>query len=1775
MSEMVTQEPSDATGATEAEGSMRADDVTMAAAQSLSGADAAEDDAVAFVEDEDVAAVGSAGDDVAYGAADSASAQPVEAIDEVEEIDEIDEIESPADHNEPNDVRGVPPQSAADASPSETASEESPESAFEALLRLYQDETNARPDPSASGRLLAEMGRIEEEHFKDPERAAAYFALALSTSPTDLTVIQAQLRAQLTQGDWAGALATLDAEIAATTDDTRRSQLFAEKGSVLEHRLRRPEEAAEAYRNALALRAGEPFALHSLERIDATIRDQGALGEFYQNALSVTPQAEFKIPILLARAKLALERSGDPDDAIAALEDVLEINPTHEEALSQLQVLFRTTNRFDDLTRILIASARATDSDRLASSWLMSASRLQRDHKGDLEAALSSLLEAEGRTPDDVYLLHEVENVCELLARYDDALMALDRQINLVEEPKEKASLLHRFGSILETKLERNDDAIAAYRRAIDLHTNCVPAIQSLGRILERTEQWPELAELYKLELERDTDVGHRVTALYKLADIYATKLGRADLAVDTLRLILESDPTYSVAFDALERLLKRHDQWADLLELHYWRSRQASTREQQIFHLLQVGQIAEDRLNSLERAISAYEEVVKLDAQSLEAVRYLTSLNERLGRWDAVADSLEIEANALGASESAAGVWHRIGDIREQRLEDDQGAIEAYQRSLAISPTYLPVLRSLGKLCRRKGLWSDLVLMCRRELEVVESAEHRVSVLFNIAEVLVNELGDNEAAINAYEEILTIEPASASALDALAELHLRAQDHERLVFTLLRSIQVMGSDSNRARTMQSVAEVLEFELDDTDRAAEVYREIIASGVGTELAIEGLARIYAQTGRHQELVNVLQVAASCTASDRAKILALSRAAQVAEDDLGDLDIAAACLEEALVLAPESVRVLSQLEHVLVDRRSWPRLVAISERLADLDQNPEAFAARHLRIALIKESELTPPAPAIANYRAVLGRIPDHPIALRGLETAYRAQGAWADLLNLYVDQASSSSGATERAQLLFLAGELAELALGDARRADTLYISALDSVPDHLPAIEARARLARQRDDAETLLACTLAESRIVADEARGTALLFKAGTIQEDAFQNFEAASKLYRTVRTRSPGHLGAFLRLRNAFQRRSDHASLVELLTEQAAVTESVAEQVELLFAAARSAEVGLQDPEEARNLYRQVLAREPNDARALRQLGPLLFSVARWEESRDTFHHLTECTQEDAVIAYAYRNLGIIYQDHLANHDLAVDAFERAIAADPEDTESLARVARAYESVEDWPSVISRLQRLADVSREPQARTATLLELGRVFEDGAQDLASAVAAVTQALEVDAWNRGTMIRLIDLHEKTENWGDAAATLNLLTRSFQANEKLDAVPWLVRLALIYETYLGDEARALQELSTALEADELNLPALEAMARLSERNPALNEQAILMHRRLLDLNPFRADSHHALHTAFMRKNALDEAFVTCEILMFMRSYTVEEDEFYREFKDQIPPHPSKPLSAEEHLKYVIHPDEQGVARTLLEILARDAHALIPGSLDRYEMHPRQDRHGSRSQFALRRFVDDVAKILGAPAFDLWISQKLDRGVAIESRNPPAIIAGDQVARRVQEKEQRFLFGRALEQIIGGHGFLALPDLDLVLLVGAAARIARPGIPVNAPADLLEAKEKWLRSTLSRATRKALEQLDVKHAPLVFDVDRHRRAATFTGNRAGLLCANDVEVALRTLSREAGAARTVFKDAEAAAEMLNQSPEVLDLLSFASGELYAEARKELGFALEA
>jgi tetratricopeptide (TPR) repeat protein len=196
-------------------------------------------------------------------------------------------------------------------------------------------------------------------------------------------------------------------------------------------------------------------------------------------------------------------------------------------------------------------------------------------------------------------------------------------------------------------------------------------------------------------------------------------------------------------------------------------------------------------------------------------------------------------------------------------------------------------------------------------------SAKDRKKILFRVAELQEKSLGDVDAAVATLRSVLEIDPQERAAIDALDHIFEAGSQHRQRVEMMRKRIDLAGDATARQELWRQVAGLLERDVGDVDEAIAACVSILDENPQDDQALETLARLYEQQGRHRQRLEILERRLALKgARDTDRVVLLRAIASLLEGPLGDPGEALGRWCEVLEAASGDKEAIAALERFM-------------------------------------------------------------------------------------------------------------------------------------------------------------------------------------------------------------------------------------------------------------------------------------------------------------------------------------------------------------------------------------------------------------------------------------------------------------------------------------------------------------------------------------------------------------------------------------------------------------------------------------------------------------------------------------------------------------------------------------------------------------------------------------------------------------------------------------------------------------------------------------------
>ena len=507
--------------------------------------------------------------------------------------------------------------------------------------------------------------------------------------------------------------------------------------------------------------------------------------------------------------------------------------------------------------------------------------------------------------------------------RWDEALAVYDRAVDATPDKHRRIRLLREAGLLAKDVANQPDKAIRYYQALLPLTPDDGQISQSLERLLERHERWPDLIALWESRIESQAKK-ERERSRARIAGAWLDNLNDPARSLAAIRPLLADAEDDREPCRLLERVLESpnatktiRDATLDLLRNHH----DQAQRPNEVIRILEKaialdpphsGVLHEEagaRLAELEQLAAAMDHYAALFAMTPESSgieEKLAQLAERGGLHDRFADGVAKAARASSDATRRAELLGEAARTRLDRLDDVEGAIdllvEASEIGGAAEHEQLAIARRLAALFEQTNRPRERLGALDRQASLEPNDAARAAILGEAAK-LAESLGDTDRALSLWERRIESSPDDLAGLDARIGLLQGQGRWDDLVVALESRASKAAAPHQQRADLVRVALVHHDKRRDLSAAIDAWQRIVASHSDDEQGISALADLLAETGRWAEMADLLE-----TSSGRATVRTVERLVRLGDalrDHLKQPVRAATAYRNALAITPTS------------------------------------------------------------------------------------------------------------------------------------------------------------------------------------------------------------------------------------------------------------------------------------------------------------------------------------------------------------------------------------------------------------------------------------------------------------------------------------------------------------------------------------------------------------------------------------------------------------------------------------------------------------------------------------------------------------------------------------------------------------------------------------------------------------------------------------------------------------------------------------------------------
>ncbi|HEY2517996.1 MAG TPA: hypothetical protein VGI39_44300 [Polyangiaceae bacterium] len=867
-----------------------------------------------------------------------------------------------------------------------------------------------------------------------------------------------------TEGHWGDLVEMYLQRVEGTGDLSVKGELFCRIGQVLRDELEDPQQALDAFVEALLL---DPTDASAVEGVEGIARARGWWAELLaalQKELGNVEGRAREVAVCEHALRWARDEMHSPGRAEGFLDRIRQLDPGHPAIHLRLAGMYGDHGNWASQRDALERALEGARTGAQRSALHVALGELLEQKLNDRTQATAHFEAALNEDPHALPALEGLERICRASDRFVELVQVLEQQVDAAQTDAQRVAALVRLAEVHEERFVQPHQAIPSLEEALRIDPSHVGALGALERCYLATRSWPDLVRTLDLQAQAAGSTAERADVLVRMAEVIELQLGDLPAATLVWMRIWDDAPSNERALWELARLAERSEDWTAAAAYRSKLADVAPTPEASARIHLTIAEMLSASGRDAKLARVHYERAATLFPAATEAWEALERDARKNGDLRRTAMFLEKRAASTEAPRTKAQLFVELAALHLQQ-GDEPAAELAYERAVKADPKNLVAADAMLAAHVREARWADAQPLCTVLLEArddrgsalgaARSAPDgdpaRVAYLSRLATRIATELGQVERALPAAVDAYRAHPSLDAAQDLVEACVACLGDPGVLApYAAELAAVAAGSYDLPLEAIGRLARVRQAQGGDEDAIA-LFARVLDHHEEDRDALRGLSELMAARGDWERAASYKQKLGHAVRDVEEQFALLVEAGETWMRHAQNLPMAALAYEEALARKPRDHGVLHTLMWLYGELSCWEKLVETLRTVADLHTDRSARAKSVYAMAMVVRDHLRDLPRTAKLLEEVLDLDPTRLDAFERIVRVHTELRDWVELKHAYgrmLRRLKADGNLELKHALFFQLGLIYRDRLGDAARALDAFRGAQRVKPD-------------------------------------------------------------------------------------------------------------------------------------------------------------------------------------------------------------------------------------------------------------------------------------------------------------------------------------------------------------------------------------------------------------------------------------------------------------------------------------------------------------------------------------------------------------------------------------------------------------------------------------------------------------------------------------------------------------------------------------------------------
>ncbi|HYP86931.1 MAG TPA: hypothetical protein VEQ59_02235, partial [Polyangiaceae bacterium] len=532
--------------------------------------------------------------------------------------------------------------------------------------------------------------------------------------------------------------------------------------------------------------------------------------------------------------------------------------------------------------------------------------------------------------------------------------------------------------------------------------------------------------------------------------------------------------------------------------------------------------------------------------------------------------------------------------------------------------------------------------------------------------------------------------------------------------------------------------------------------------------------------------------------------------------------AAEAWRKLLEVDPGDFEAMAELEAVYRSEDRAIDVVRVKMQRADALQEPSEQVRELLEVTEIWKKEINDYDSATPAFEKILAIEPTRQEAFDALERLHTAAGRWETLVELYLNRLETRETVAERNDLLRRIARVFEEKIGDKNQAFDALVNAFSEDFGDDETARYLERMAQATNRWGELINTANAWLPEQTEPKAKIQLCLRLGKWYGEDLDRPDYAQPYYQQIMQLDPNNVQVLRQMAAIHRLNAAWQKVGETLTRALDVAVANDDRKAILFDLGELLYKHMGQPDQGLAYYRRSLEVDPHYLPPLGALEQVYDETKNHAELVKILASKVNGLHQPEDIAATKLRMANLYESALNDLERAGKVYREVLELDGSNIVALRGLERIYQTLQDWPDLVQILERQLDVVETERERVEVLLKIAQHQEEHFLKFDIAAQRYEQALEISPAEERAYQGLERCYRRLKQWLDL---INAYERHIsEAAGTATKVELYGAIAQVYGEEVGDVDRSIDAYRNIVDIDDTNVPALEALSKLYEK---------------------------------------------------------------------------------------------------------------------------------------------------------------------------------------------------------------------------------------------------------------------------------------------------------------------------------------------------------------